>query len=244
VGDALCVLRGRRIRARPRSSGSRWAAAIRPGARLARRRWWTGPPRLHPPGGHRRRDRPGGNCPRAQPGRIRPTSGRGGLDFVYAPGTSRADIDADLAVPPRTRRPRRLRGPGQGSLEMGWIDESSGPPAAPTLLVHGEVDRWCRPRTPAHGSRDPGARLEVIPDASTSSGPTSHRRRARPSSRSARLARIRGPRRAPGMMGPMTDRFAWVRIGASASLALVLVVRDGGLPSCSASPSSRLYQNG
>ena len=90
------------------------------------------------------------------------------VDFVYAPGTSRADIDADLAV--RAANPTDPAGyaaQAQGSLEWAGSMSRLGRLAAPTLLVHGEVDRL----VPAENSCRmaaviPGARLEVIPDAS------------------------------------------------------------------------------
>jgi pimeloyl-ACP methyl ester carboxylesterase len=90
------------------------------------------------------------------------------IPFVYAPGTSRADIDADFAV--RAAHPTEPAGYlGQLTGTMAWrgsLDRLPGL-AIPTLLIHGDVDRL----VPIENSRRmadvlPGARLEVLAGAS------------------------------------------------------------------------------
>ena len=90
------------------------------------------------------------------------------IPFVYAPGTPRADIDADLAV--RAAHPTDPAGyAAQLTDTMAWrgsLDRLPGL-AIPTLLVHGDLDRL----VPVENSRRmaavlPSARLEVLAGAS------------------------------------------------------------------------------
>jgi len=90
------------------------------------------------------------------------------IPFVYAPGTPRADIDADLAV--RTAHPTDPAGyTAQLTDTIAWrgsLDRLPGL-AIPTLLVHGDLDRL----VPIENSRRmaavlPSARLEVLAGAS------------------------------------------------------------------------------
>jgi pimeloyl-ACP methyl ester carboxylesterase len=90
------------------------------------------------------------------------------IPFVYAPGTPRADIDADLAV--RLANPTDPAGyTGQLAGTIAWpgsLDRLPGL-AVPALLIHGDVDRL----VPVENARRlagaiPGARLEVIAGAS------------------------------------------------------------------------------
>jgi 3-oxoadipate enol-lactonase len=90
------------------------------------------------------------------------------IPFVYAPGTPRADIDADLAV--RAAHPTDPAGyVAQLTDTMAWRGSLGRLPglAIPTLLVHGDLDRL----VPVENSRRmaavlPGARLEVLAGAS------------------------------------------------------------------------------
>ena len=90
------------------------------------------------------------------------------IPFVYAPGTPRADIDADLAV--RAAHPTDPAGDtAQLTDTIAWrgsLDRLPGL-AIPTLLVHGDLDRL----VPIENSRRmaavlPNARLEVLAGAS------------------------------------------------------------------------------
>jgi 3-oxoadipate enol-lactonase len=90
------------------------------------------------------------------------------IPFVYAPGTPRADIDADLAV--RAAHPTDPVGyTAQLTDGLAWrgsLDRLPGL-AIPTLLIHGDLDRL----VPIENSRRmadalPSARLEVIAGAS------------------------------------------------------------------------------
>ena len=90
------------------------------------------------------------------------------IPFVYAPGTPRADIDADLAV--RAAHPTDPAGyMAQLTDSAAWrgsLDRLPGL-AIPTLLVHGDLDRL----VPIENSRRmaavlPSARLEVLAGAS------------------------------------------------------------------------------
>jgi pimeloyl-ACP methyl ester carboxylesterase len=90
------------------------------------------------------------------------------IPFVYAPGTPRADIDADLAV--RAAHPTDPAGyTAQLTDTIAWrgsLDRLPGL-AIPTLLVHGDLDRL----VPIENSRRmaavlPNARLEVLAGAS------------------------------------------------------------------------------
>ena len=90
------------------------------------------------------------------------------LPFIYAPGTPRADIDADLAV--RAAHPTDPAGyAAQLTDTITWrgsLDRLPGL-AIPTLLVHGDIDRL----VPIENSRRmaavlPDARLEVLAGAS------------------------------------------------------------------------------
>ena len=90
------------------------------------------------------------------------------IPFVYAPGTPRADIDADLAV--RAAHPTDPAGyVAQLTDTIAWrgsLDRLPGL-AIPTLLVHGDLDRL----VPIENSRRmaavfPDARLEVLAGAS------------------------------------------------------------------------------
>ena len=90
------------------------------------------------------------------------------IPFIYAPGTPRADIDADLAV--RAAHPTDPAGyAAQLTDTITWrgsLDRLPGL-AIPTLLVHGDLDRL----VPIENSRRmaavlPDARLEVLAGAS------------------------------------------------------------------------------
>jgi 3-oxoadipate enol-lactonase len=90
------------------------------------------------------------------------------IPFIYAPGTPRADIDADLAV--RAAHPTDPAGyAAQLTDTLAWrgsLDRLPGL-AIPTLLVHGDLDRL----VPIENSRRmaavlPDARLEVLAGAS------------------------------------------------------------------------------
>lgn len=90
------------------------------------------------------------------------------IPFIYAPGTPRADIDADLAV--RAAHPTDPAGYlaqlTDTIIWRGSLDRLPGL-AAPTLLVHGDLDRL----VPVENSRRmaavlPNARLEVLAGAS------------------------------------------------------------------------------
>jgi pimeloyl-ACP methyl ester carboxylesterase len=90
------------------------------------------------------------------------------IPFVYAPGTPRTDIDADLAV--RAAHPTDPAGyTAQLTDTIAWrgsLDRLPGL-ASPTLLVHGDLDRL----VPIENSRRmaavlPNARLEVLAGAS------------------------------------------------------------------------------
>jgi 3-oxoadipate enol-lactonase len=90
------------------------------------------------------------------------------IPFVYAPGTPRADIDADLAV--RAAHPTDPVGyMAQLTDAIVWrgsLDRLPGL-AIPALLVHGDLDRL----VPIENSRRmaaalPSARLEVLAGAS------------------------------------------------------------------------------
>jgi 3-oxoadipate enol-lactonase len=90
------------------------------------------------------------------------------IPFVYAPGTPRADIDADLAV--RAAHPTDPAGYmaqlTDGLAWRGSLDRLPGL-AIPTLLIHGDLDRL----VPIENSRRmaavlPSARLEVLAGAS------------------------------------------------------------------------------
>jgi 3-oxoadipate enol-lactonase len=90
------------------------------------------------------------------------------IPFVYAPGTPRADIDADLAV--RAAHPTDPAGyTAQLTDTIAWrgsLDRLPGL-AIPTLLIHGDLDRL----VPIENSRRmaavlPSARLEVLAGAS------------------------------------------------------------------------------
>jgi pimeloyl-ACP methyl ester carboxylesterase len=90
------------------------------------------------------------------------------IPFVYAPGTPRADIDADLAV--RAAHPTDPAGyMAQLTDTIAWRGSLARLPglAIPTLLVHGDLDRL----VPVENSRRmaevlPSARLEVLAGAS------------------------------------------------------------------------------
>jgi 3-oxoadipate enol-lactonase len=90
------------------------------------------------------------------------------IPFVYAPGTPRADIDADLAV--RAAHPTDPVGyMAQLTDTIAWRGSLARLPglAIPTLLVHGDLDRL----VPVENSRRmaevlPSARLEVLAGAS------------------------------------------------------------------------------
>jgi 3-oxoadipate enol-lactonase len=90
------------------------------------------------------------------------------IPFVYAPGTPRADIDADLAV--RAAHPTDPAGyMAQLTDTIAWRGSLARLPglAIPTLLVHGDLDRL----VPIENSRRmaavlPSARLEVLAGAS------------------------------------------------------------------------------
>jgi 3-oxoadipate enol-lactonase len=91
-----------------------------------------------------------------------------GIPFAYAPGTPRADIDADLAV--RAANPTDPAGyMAQLTGIAAWrgsLDRLPGL-AIPALLIHGDVDRL----VPIENSRRmagvlPSARLEVVAGAS------------------------------------------------------------------------------
>ena len=91
------------------------------------------------------------------------------IPFIYAPGTPRADIDADLAV--RAAHPTDPAGYAAQLTDavLAWrgsLDRLPGL-AIPTLLVHGDLDRL----VPIGNSRRmaavlPNARLEVLAGAS------------------------------------------------------------------------------
>ena len=90
------------------------------------------------------------------------------IPFIYAPGTPRADIDADLAV--RAAHPTAPVGyAAQLTDTINWrgsLDRLPGL-AIPTLLVHGDLDRL----VPIENSRRmaavlPNARLEILAGAS------------------------------------------------------------------------------
>ena len=91
------------------------------------------------------------------------------IPFIYAPGTPRADIDADLAV--RAAHPTDPVGFAAQLTDavLAWrgsLDRLPGL-AIPTLLVHGDLDRL----VPIENSRRmaavlPNARLEVLAGAS------------------------------------------------------------------------------
>ena len=91
----------------------------------------------------------------------------GTITFGYAPGTLRAEINADLAV--RAANPTDPLGYMAQLADAGaWRGSLARLPglAMPTLLIHGDVDRL----VPVENSRRmvavmPGARLEVIPGA-------------------------------------------------------------------------------
>jgi len=90
------------------------------------------------------------------------------IPFIYAPGTPRADIDADLAV-----WAAHPTGPVGYAAQLtdtitwrGSLDRLPGL-AIPTLLVHGDLDRL----VPIENSRRiaavlPNARLEILAGAS------------------------------------------------------------------------------
>jgi 3-oxoadipate enol-lactonase len=89
------------------------------------------------------------------------------IPFIYAPGTPRADIDADLAV--RAAHPTDPAGTAAQATDiMAWrgsLDRLPGL-AIPTLLSHGDVDRGVL----VENSRRiaavlPDARLEVLAGA-------------------------------------------------------------------------------
>ena len=90
------------------------------------------------------------------------------IPFIYAPGTPRADIDADLAV--RAANPTDPAGyAAQLTGTITWrgsLDRLPGL-AIPALLVHGDLDRL----VPIENSRRmaavlPDARLEILAGAS------------------------------------------------------------------------------
>lgn len=90
------------------------------------------------------------------------------IPFIYAPGTPRADIDADLAV--RAAHPTEPAGyAAQLTDTIGWRGSLGRLPGltVPTLLVHGDIDRL----VPIENSRCmsavlPDGRLEVLAGAS------------------------------------------------------------------------------
>ncbi len=92
----------------------------------------------------------------------------GTITFGYAPGTPRADINADLAV--RAANPTDPLGyAAQLADSRAWRGSLARLPrlAMPTLVIHGDVDRLM----PLENSRRiaaaiSAARLEVIPGAS------------------------------------------------------------------------------
>jgi 3-oxoadipate enol-lactonase len=89
--------------------------------------------------------------------------------LAYAPGTPRADIDADVAVRAAANPDDAEGYAAQLTDARAWRGSLARLPslAVPTLLIHGDVDRLM----PIENSRRmaaviPGARLEVIAGAS------------------------------------------------------------------------------
>jgi 3-oxoadipate enol-lactonase len=90
------------------------------------------------------------------------------LPFLYGPETAQADIDADVEV--------RLRFPLRGKAYWGQLDamrshrgtfDRLGDIAAPTLVLHGDVDRLVQPANATLlADAIPVARLAWLPGAS------------------------------------------------------------------------------
>lgn len=90
------------------------------------------------------------------------------VPFVYAAGTSRDDIDADLSV--RVRYPLRAKaywGQLDAMRRHGGMLARLGAVTAPTLVLHGDADRLVAPgNAPLLAAAIPGARLHWLEGAS------------------------------------------------------------------------------
>lgn len=88
------------------------------------------------------------------------------IPFNYAPATSRERIEEDWAVRfPLAAAPEGYAGQVQGTLPWTRWDDLADI-TAPTLVLHGELDRLCLPaNAPKIAGRIPGAELVLVPDA-------------------------------------------------------------------------------
>lgn len=88
------------------------------------------------------------------------------IPFNYAPATPRVRIEEDWAVRfPLACTPAGYAAQVQGTLPWTRYDDL-GSITAPTLVLHGELDRLCLPANATNlAERIPGAELVMVPDA-------------------------------------------------------------------------------